>query len=340
MPLPLIPLVAAIGAGAAAIYSGKKGYDTYSDTKEASKYREDSDEFYNAAAGSLNAAQEEAQNLFIEIGKIQAKIVQNNLKKYEELVDKLEINDNLALDEILGKESLQSLREIKDSIVNLTTTLGGLAASSLAGAMAGFGAFGAAGLFASASTGTAIASLSGVAATNATLAFFGGGSLAAGGLGMAGGTWVLGGIVAAPALAIFATVLAGSAEKKKEDAKSYYLTIKALVEAMESEALTWRAIANRAKEKIQSLEQNDAFLGQKIGIINFILQQEGANVATWEKNEQVECKTMMQLAETLVNTINAPLMHDEDSLTLRIQEHQRKCKNLIEEINVRWGGKK
>ncbi|MBD5167997.1 MAG: hypothetical protein HDT11_03780 [Helicobacter sp.] len=340
MPLPLIPLVAAIGAGAAAIYSGKKGYDTYSDTQEASKYREDSDELYNAAAGSLNAAQEEAQNLFIEIGKIQARIVQNNLNKYGELVEKLELNDNVALDEILGKESLRGLREIKDSIVNLTTTLGGLAASSLAGAMAGFGAFGAAGLFASASTGTAIASLSGVAATNATLAFFGGGSLAAGGLGMAGGMWVLGGIVAAPALAIFATVLAGSAEKKKEDAKSYYLTIKALVEAMESEALTWRAVANRAKEKIQSLEQNDAFLGQKIGIVDFILQQKGANIARWEKNEQIECKTMMQLAETLVNTINAPLMYDEDSLTLRIQDHQRKCKNLIEEINVRWGGKK
>ena len=45
-----------------------------------------------------------------------------------------------------------------------------------------------------ASTGTSIASLSGAAATNATLAFFGGGSLAAGGLGMAGGTAVLGGL--------------------------------------------------------------------------------------------------------------------------------------------------
>ena len=56
--------------------------------------------------------------------------------------------------------------------------------------------------FAAASTGTAIATLSGAAATNATLAFFGGGSLAAGGLGMAGGTAVLGGLVAGPALCV------------------------------------------------------------------------------------------------------------------------------------------
>ncbi|EPB9212345.1 hypothetical protein ACRT7K_000407 [Campylobacter jejuni] len=50
----------------------------------------------------------------------------------------------------------------------------------------GAGAYGSVGLLASASTGTAIASLSGAAATNATLAWLGGGSLAAGGFGMAG----------------------------------------------------------------------------------------------------------------------------------------------------------
>ena len=43
-----------------------------------------------------------------------------------------------------------------------------------------------------ASTGTAIASLSGVAATNATLAALGGGAIAAGGGGMALGTTILG----------------------------------------------------------------------------------------------------------------------------------------------------
>lgn len=45
-----------------------------------------------------------------------------------------------------------------------------------------------------AGTGTAISTLSGVAATRATLAVLGGGTLAAGGLGIAGGAVVLGGI--------------------------------------------------------------------------------------------------------------------------------------------------
>lgn len=57
--------------------------------------------------------------------------------------------------------------------------------------------------FGTASTGTAISSLSGAAATNAVLAWFGGGSLAAGGGGAALGATVLTGVGAVVALAVF-----------------------------------------------------------------------------------------------------------------------------------------
>ena len=50
------------------------------------------------------------------------------------------------------------------------------------------------GAFGTASTGTAISSLSGAASTTATLAWFGGGSVASGGLGMAAAPFALGGI--------------------------------------------------------------------------------------------------------------------------------------------------
>lgn len=75
----------------------------------------------------------------------------------------------------------------------LSVGFGGIMGGSMAlGAWALVSAIG------TASTGTAIGTLSGVAATNATLAWFGGGALAAGGAGMSGGMLVLGGIVAAP----------------------------------------------------------------------------------------------------------------------------------------------
>ncbi len=75
---------------------------------------------------------------------------------------------------------------------------------------AGLGAATAAGswalvsLLGTASTGTAIGTLSGAAATNATLAWLGGGALAAGGGGMAAGLLTLGGLVALPLIAFSA----------------------------------------------------------------------------------------------------------------------------------------
>jgi len=69
-----------------------------------------------------------------------------------------------------------------------------------AGATAAAAAYGATAAFASASTGAAISTLSGAAATSATLAALGGGSLATGGMGMAAGTMLLSGLIAAPIL--------------------------------------------------------------------------------------------------------------------------------------------
>ena len=85
--------------------------------------------------------------------------------------------------------------EIKKVSVGAGVLLGGLggAAVGTAGGFAAAGATTAAVMaLGTASTGTAIASLSGAAATNATLAALGGGALAAGGGGMALGTTILG----------------------------------------------------------------------------------------------------------------------------------------------------
>ena len=77
-----------------------------------------------------------------------------------------------------------------------------LSRGGIAGAAAGSGAAALMAALGTASTGTAISSLSGAAFTNALLASFGGGSIASGGLGIAGGTVVLGSIIAIPALAV------------------------------------------------------------------------------------------------------------------------------------------
>jgi len=77
-------------------------------------------------------------------------------------------------------------------------------------------------LLAKASTGTAIASLTGIAAKNATLAWFGGGALATKGFGVAGGVLVLKGIVLGPVLAVAGALLAAKSEENLAKAKLHY----------------------------------------------------------------------------------------------------------------------
>ena len=77
------------------------------------------------------------------------------------------------------------------------------------------------GLYGTASTGTAINVLGGVAARNAVLAWLGGGSLAAGGGGMAAGALVLGGITFVPALAVVGVMLANKGKQALRDAEQY-----------------------------------------------------------------------------------------------------------------------
>ena len=99
-----------------------------------------------------------------------------------------------------------------------------------------------------ASTGTAISTLSGAAATNAMLAWFGGGSLAAGGGGMALGSMVLGGITLGPAIAIGGFVLGAEGEKALTRAREYKAKVKKAIAKMEAAQAFAGQVENRILE--------------------------------------------------------------------------------------------
>lgn len=143
--------------------------------------------------------------------------------------------------------------------IDQTISAGKIAMSATKGLSAGVGtALGAWALVStlgSASTGAAIAGLSGVAATNATLAWFGGGALAAGGGGVMAGTTVLGGIVAIPALAIFGVFNHLSANKKIAEIEREMRKIVNYLDEMEANLLKLELIEERSEEIINSVEK-------------------------------------------------------------------------------------
>jgi hypothetical protein len=104
--------------------------------------------------------------------------------------------------------TLMYLTGYMDATTAVRTGIAGVVGAG-ASAVATTGAMAAVGAYGTASTGTAIASLSGAAAQNATLAWFGGGAASAGGFGTAGGVVVLTAGVAIVAIAVTAVVMYG-----------------------------------------------------------------------------------------------------------------------------------
>ena len=111
-----------------------------------------------------------------------------------------------------GQQFQQRLHVVAKALTDFAASL---AAGTTMGGVSAFGAYAGVAALATASTGTPIAVLSGAAASSATLAALGGGSLAAGGWGMVGGTALLTGMVALP------TVILGGMGAVAADRRAY-----------------------------------------------------------------------------------------------------------------------
>ena len=135
-----------------------------------------------------------------------------------------------------------------DSVENFNSEYNaaiGIGTGTIAGGSLAVGSWALVGALGSASTGAAISGLSGVAATNATLAWFGGGALAAGGAGITGGMAMLGGLVAVPLIA-FASV--GTHKKAREFEEEKVKLDKTIVE-QKSHLATLPGVLTGTEEK-------------------------------------------------------------------------------------------
>lgn len=199
MPLPLIIGAAAL---ATAAFGAKKGYDGYQKHSEADEIVKDATARYERRKAAFDEQEAETSNTLELLGKKELEIGQS-LGDFKTLADTLlkQLNEGRSdkLNISIPKHELQKIENYSYTAIGV---LGTAAGAGAVGAAAGFAVYGGVMALGAASTGTAISALSGVAATNATLAALGGGSLATGGLGMAGGTAILGAAVAAPVLAI------------------------------------------------------------------------------------------------------------------------------------------
>ncbi|MEO2077404.1 MAG: hypothetical protein ABGX20_18885 [Bacillus sp. (in: firmicutes)] len=155
-----------------------------------------------------------------EINETLEKLIQTKVSSVKSLNKIKKISKNMTPTERnLNYENINSgIRAFNFNRINNTLSTANAVINTAGGMAAGIGtAVGTWALVSTlgiSSTGTMIFTLSGAAATNATLAALGGGALAAGGGGMVAGVTVLGGLLVVPALVVSGILSHKAANKK------------------------------------------------------------------------------------------------------------------------------
>ena len=339
MPLPLIPLILGGAAVAAAGYGVKKGVDAYDDNEAAKRHIKKAKDELERSQRSYDEAKRQQENAFESLGRIKKEILEYNARRYMAIVKKLAIP--ASSDMAFYRDIVEKLKDMEVSFGEMSSALDdlfdGLAAGAVGGALAGFGAFGAVALFGTASTGTAIASLSGVAATNATLAFFGGGSLAAGGLGIAGGTAVLGGLIVAPVIFIAGIMMAEAAEENKREAKKCKHDAFELADVMNDVTQCSRRISEVAMHVCEALTYSNMQWGEYMDKIEIIICQKGADISKWNDADKEVLSEWQKLSILIYDYVRMPILNDDDPLTQRFTSLSKTLRSTAAEFERKYG---
>jgi hypothetical protein len=331
MPLPFIPII--IGAAAAALGAGKT-IKAAVDTKDANDYNRWANDKISDAKKHLEMCRKASNTMLEALGSKKLFVLDKGVTRFVSAFEKLqnvELEDSPGFDE-LNKFRLdkQSFTELKEMGGYAASVLGGAAGGALGGALAAFGAYSGVMTFGAASTGTAIAALSGAAATNATLAFLGGGSLAVGGLGMAGGAMVLGGLVAGPALAIMGFIVGAKASENLDKAMSNYAEAKKAEEELNAASGLCNGIRRRTAMFERLLIRLEWLLVPLVFQLEAAIASSGTDYRKFSDDEKKTVAAAASIAKTVKTVLDTPILTEEGKLTEESEKVAAEVKQFID----------
>lgn len=316
MPIPLLFIGIAAATGATGLGAGAKAG---LDQSRAKKLNQNSNQRIENASMRLEGLRHQCGSALENLGHEKMFILNNSIAGFLNAFSKLknvDFTESSGLNELkklnIDKADFESLKEMKNFVSAFAT---GTLAGATGGALTAFGAYSAAATLASASTGTAISTLSGVATHNATLAFFGGGSLATGGLGMAGGTAVLGGLVAGPVLLIMGITTGAKAGKNLENAKSNAAEADLACEQLEAGCDQCIAIRRRTTMFYSLLARLDAYFSPLVAGMECIINDEGCDYSLFTDESKAIISSAAAVASTLKAVLDTPILSEDGSVT-------------------------
>ncbi len=315
MPLPLIPIAVAVFASSA--FGIKKGANAVSANKEANELLAEAQQRLDGAQTRLERARTSTARELDELGRYRLDLWQRQVGRFVmlfRLLKNTHLIGEAATDGAVSTFDPNSLPELEHQVSAAASAAKSVAAGTFSGIAVGAGAALGTASFAAASTGTAIAGLSGAAATNATLAWLGGGSLAAGGFGMAGGMVVLGGLVTAPVLAVGGFFLNKAMQAKLDQARSHRAeALRAVAEMDNASALLLgiREISVRFRTALSMIDERMSTL---LDAMEGLLRVRGIDLATWGKRDRQFLRVLTETVGYLKTMLQAPVLDEEGRL--------------------------
>lgn len=330
MPLPLLIGLGALGLGLVGV---EKVIDASDYNDEAEENNNTARNMIRGAKGSLTRARNKTSKSLENLGNLKIEICETSISKFLSFfqqIKQVKFQQTEGLKELsefaINKESIVELRETTEVA---TSVAQGLLGGSIAGGAIAFGAWSAASAFGAASTGTAIATLSGAAATNATLAFFGGGALAAGGLGMAGGAVALGGLAAGPLFAVLGIVSAANARENLENSESNLWEAREFKAEMELARKACLGIQKRADLFSGMLTQLNQQFIPILKQTEQVIQLEGTNYNKYSDGAKKTIAASLSLAQAIKAILDTPILTEKGNLT-------RRSKNVSDAISQQF----
>lgn len=316
MPLPLLFIgIAAVTGTTGAGATVKAGFDQ----AKAKGLNNEANRKIELAASRLDTLRKQCGDSLTDLGEAKLFVLNHSIDRFLSTFSKIKNADFSESEGLLeiGKLNIDSkeFEELREMTKFSSSLVQGGVAGVTGGALAAFGAYSAAASFATASTGTAIASLSGAAASNATLAFFGGGSLASGGLGMAGGTAVLGGLVAGPALLVMGLITSAKAGKSLQNAYANVAKAEETCAELSVAADQCIAIRRRCQMYYSLLVRLDATLLPLQYKMEDIIETEGTDYSKYSINSRKNIAAVVSVVRTIKAVLDTTILTEDGNLT-------------------------
>lgn len=319
MPIPFILGAAAV---AAAGYGVKKGLDAKEDMDTASEYNNRAKVIAKKTEDAIKNQKDHTTCQIESLGKTKINIFGTSMTdfvKHFEKIKNIEIGDSEGLDELRDfNPSSPEFKELKKLSLEASDMVAAGLGSVAGGTLLAAGTYGSVmfGGFAIASTGAGIAGLSGAAATNATLAWLGGGAVGSGmtAFGMTGGMVVLGGLVVGPALAIGGAFLASKAEDAKYQAYSNFDKAEEYKEQGKGIIVTLNAMERRAEQIEKALIALNSRLEKSVHELIATIDRVGVDYKMFDALAKKSVMQSMCYAKAVKTVLDTSLLHEDGSL--------------------------